>query len=139
MAGDPEGESFQRYLLSSLDRLVELFDGLSAEQLNWRPPACEANSVYALASHMLANAKENIFTVLCELRDSDRDRDADFAVADSPDALIAQWRELRAELVLALEQLSPGDLERARTHGARENVTGRDILLITARHAAEAN
>ena len=44
MASDLEVESFQRYLLSSLDRLVELFYGLSAEQLNWRPPASEASA-----------------------------------------------------------------------------------------------
>ncbi len=90
MAADPEVESFQRYLLSTLDRLVAALDGLTAEQLNWRVPAPEANSVYVLATYMLAN----VLTVICELRESGRDRDAEFAAtADSPAALQAHWRE----------------------------------------------
>lgn len=138
MAANPEVESFQRYLLSSLDRIVATLDGLTAEQLNWCPPAPEANGVYVLATHMLANVRDNILTVLCEVRESDRDRDAEFAVTvESPATLETHWRELRAEVVAALNALPPGDLDRARSHRTRENVNGRDILLITARHAAE--
>jgi hypothetical protein len=40
-------------------------------------------------------------------------------------------------VVAALDALPPGDLDRPRSHGTRENVNGRDMLLIVARHAAE--
>ncbi len=56
----PEPLLFWRYIASSLDRLVGCLDGLDAEALNWCPPAPGANSLYALATHTLGNAEENI-------------------------------------------------------------------------------
>ena len=70
---------FWRYIASSLDRLVALLDGLSADDLDWRPPAPGANSLYVLAMHTLGNAEENLLEILGG-QPIGRDREAEFAV-----------------------------------------------------------
>lgn len=60
-----EGAVYARYILSSLDRLMECIEGMEAAQWNWRPPAPETNSVYVLAVHTLGNAEENILGTVC--------------------------------------------------------------------------
>ena len=57
--------SFHRFISSSLDRLVSLVGELDEAGLNWRPPAPNANCLYALATHTLGNAEENILQTLC--------------------------------------------------------------------------
>jgi len=55
-----DGALFCRYILSSLDRLMACLDSLDERQMNGRPPADNANSVYALTTHTLGIAEENI-------------------------------------------------------------------------------
>lgn len=42
-----EVESFRRFIFSTIQDLVDGLQGLSEEQLNWRPEARETNSLYA--------------------------------------------------------------------------------------------
>src|SRR3954454_10337579 len=91
-----------RFISSSLDRLVACLDGLSADDLNWRPPAPEANSLYALAVHTLGNAEENILETLAG-QVVGRDREAEFtAQGASSEVVAARWRALRERLARAL-------------------------------------
>jgi len=79
--------------------LLQCLEGLDSVGLNWRPPAPQANSLYVLATHTLANAQQNILGVLCG-QAVERDREAEFAVAGSTaSALIEQWHALPAPLV----------------------------------------
>jgi hypothetical protein len=94
--------------------------------------------VFVLVTHMLANVRDNVLTVVCERQPSVRDRDAEFAAtAGAATELQEQWRDLRAQIVEALASIPPGDLSRPRDHRWREDVNGRDVLLFTARHVAE--
>lgn len=133
----PESLLFWRYIAGSLDRLVGCLDGLDAEALNWYPPAPGANSLYTLAMHTLGNAEENILETLCGLPVG-RDRAGEFAArGDDPATVVARWHDLRARLAAALEALPPGALDTPCQHPRRGPVTGRDILIVVARHAAE--
>ena len=128
---------FWRYIASSLDRLVGCLDGLSKAQLNWRPDAPGANSLYALATHTLGNAEENLLQTLVG-QPVVRDRDGEFAAQGaSAQALVARWATVRAVLAARLADLPAGALDVAYTHPRRGTITGREILIVVARHAAE--
>src|SRR5690349_13403642 len=93
-----EGLLFWRYIASSLDRLVAIVDGMSAEELDWRPLASGANSLYALAMHTLGNAEENLLETLGG-QPVGRDRGAEFAAqGGSAATVVARWQALRPRL-----------------------------------------
>jgi hypothetical protein len=128
---------FWRLISSSLDRLVACLDGLGADELNWRPSAPAANSLYALAIHTLGNAEENILETLGG-QAVGRDRETEFAASgDSFAGVAARWRELRERLAQTPTDLPSGALEAEYPHPRRGTVTGRAILIVVARHAAE--
>ena len=132
-----EGAIYARYILNSPDRLMACLEGMDVARINWRPPAPDTNSVYALAMHTLGNAEENILRTLCG-QPSTRDRAGEFAAqAPSIDVPHQWWQELREQLQRAMTALSAADLERAVTHPRRGVLTGREVLIVVARHAAE--
>lgn len=134
-----ESALFWGYISRSLDRLVACLDGLDVDGLNWRPAAPEANSLYVLATHTLGNAAENLLEMLGN-QPVGRDREAEFGVVAGADAaaMIAErWQSLRARIEAVLEGLPPDALDREYTHPRRGTITGREVLLIVARHAAE--
>lgn len=121
----------------SIERVVESAEGLGAGQLDWRPPAEGANSVYAIAVHVFANARENLLGTLCG-RDIPREREAEFSASGgSATALRGEWLALREELEANLSTIAAAALDRVYTHPRRGAVTGREILLVVARHTAE--
>lgn len=139
MSQPPSREAilFCRYILSSLDRLVQCLDGLDETQLNWNPPAPHANSLYTLVVHTLGNAEENLLWTLFD-QPSQRNREQEFVMeGPSADALMIRWNGLREQLQQALLSLSSFDLEREHLHPRRGSITGLDILIVVARHAAE--
>lgn len=132
-----EGATYARYILNSLDRLMACLEGMDDARLNWHPPAPGANSVYALAVHSLGNAEENILFLLCD-QPSTRDRESEFAEHfQSAAALQQRWQELREHLNVTLIGLSAADLAREIIHPRRGVLTGLEVLLVVARHAAE--
>ena len=60
-----EVESFQHFICDTIDSIVGTLDGLTAEELNWRPTAPATNRLYAIATHVLGNAEENLLGTLC--------------------------------------------------------------------------
>lgn len=137
MLAAEEALIFWRYIASSLDRLVGCLEGLSAEDLNWRPTAPGANSLVALAVHTLGNAEENLRETLAG-HAVGRDREAEFAVRDvSAGTLVTRWQILRLELPALLADLPADALDRTYAHPRRGTLTGREILIVVARHAAE--
>jgi len=132
-----EIDTYRRYIFSSLDRLVGCLSDLDDRGLNWRPPAENANSLYTLAVHTLANAEENLLGVLCG-QTMGRDREAEFAARGAaPRDVEERWRELRGCLARALAELPQTRLEEQIQHPRRGPVTGREVLLVVARHCAE--
>jgi uncharacterized damage-inducible protein DinB len=128
---------FWRYIASSLDRLVACLTDRSEAQLNWRPPAPATNSLYALAVHTLGNAEENLLQTLAG-QPVGRDRAGEFAArGDSAQVVAARWATLRAEVGARLASLPADALDVTYHHPRRGPLTGREILIVVARHAAE--
>jgi len=128
---------FWRYISSSLDRLVETAQGLSMDELVWRPPAPGTNSVQVLIVHTLGNAEENILGTL-RGQEVKRDRAHEFGtIAGNGEPPVLSWPVLRASLERALVGLQGGKLSEPVDHPRRGQITGRDVLMIVARHAAE--
>jgi uncharacterized damage-inducible protein DinB len=132
----PEIETFWKYISSSVEHLLGCLEGLSEEDINWRPLE-HANSLYVLANHVMGNIAENMLEVLCG-QPVHRQREAEFtAQGSSPEALDRQWMELKERVHNALSKFPPDDLEQSREHPRRGSMTGREVLIVVARHAAE--
>jgi hypothetical protein len=132
-----EAAVYCRYILSSLDRLVGCLNGLDETGLNWQPPAPGTNSLYALVTHTLANAEENILGTLGGQTIARRHEEEFGARGDTPDLLDARWHALRRHVTVTLAGLTSADLDGEVVHPRRGPVTGREVLLVVARHAAE--
>ena len=52
-------------------------------------------------------------------------------------AIEARWNELKDQLSDAIQALPPTELDRERDHLRRGSITGRELLIVVARHAAE--
>jgi hypothetical protein len=132
-----EIEQLWPYIERTLARMMAVVEGCSVEQLNWRPPAPETNSIFALATHTLGNARMNTLGVFCG-QPIKRDRDAEFqAVATDANASLLEWPAIRDELAAAVGALNDDAMDRVCTHPVRGEVTGREVLMLLARHAAE--
>jgi len=128
---------FWRYIASSLDRLADLVAALDEAELGWRPPARGANSLSVLAVHTFGNAEENLAGVLGGV-DVSRDREAEFQTSSCDGAELARhWTSLRPRIESVLAGLDGDALERVHPHPRRGMITGREVLIVVARHAAE--
>jgi 2'-deoxynucleoside 5'-phosphate N-hydrolase len=125
-----------RFITSTMQRLLACLDSLDESALNWRPLP-NANSLYILATHIIGNIEETVLGLVCG-QPVVRDREAEFH-ATGRDATLLQtrWRMLQTEIIQHLEQLAPADLDRERLHPRRGLLTGWEILMVVARHAAE--
>ncbi len=134
---DREVATFWRYVESSLDRIVGCLEEFDGQQLDWRPPAKGSNSLYVLAAHTLANAEENILGTLCG-QEVERHREDEFvALGGSARMIEDRWLQLRGRIGSALAELPASVLDREVRHPRRGDITGREVLLVVARHAAE--
>ena len=123
-------------ITETVDELVACLEGLDGESLDWKP-LDDANSLYVLATHTMGNVRHNLLNVLCGLPIT-RDRDAEFVVrGGSATEIEARWNELKARISSAIEDLPPTEMDRERDDPNRGIITGRELLLFVARHAAE--
>jgi len=70
--GRTELESFRHFIVNTIDSLVGSLDGLDEAELNWRPGAPATNSLYAIVTHVLGNAEENLLGTLLTGRGTGR-------------------------------------------------------------------
>jgi hypothetical protein len=132
-----EAEAFWKSISGTLDRFMDVVADCSVEELNWRPPAPETNSIYVLAVHTLANARQNVLGKTCG-QDVTRNRDEEFVqVATEENASIPWWPQLRADIEQALAGIEQSRLDARIEDPDRGTVFGREYLLLVARHAAE--
>lgn len=130
-------EAFWGALRASMQRLLGALEELSPEQLNWKPEAEGANSLFVLATHTMGNIAENVLEILGG-RPVGRDREAEFrAGGDSAEALAQRWEELRRQVEPVLTGLTGADLERDYRHPRRGQVSGYTVCFVVADHAAE--
>jgi uncharacterized damage-inducible protein DinB len=127
---------FWRYIASSIDQLIATLDGLTPREINQTPTAT-ANSLYVLATHTLGTTAENLLKVLCG-QPVHRQRAAEFAAqGDSLDALHQQWQTLRGHIQAHLAEVDNDTLGDVRAHPRRGQISGREVLIVVARHCAE--
>jgi hypothetical protein len=136
MSPDKKIDSFWSFIRSSLDRILLCLDGPDETGLNWRP-LDNANSLYVLATHTIGNVEENILGVLCH-QNINRQREDEFKVRGSSNEPIQKkWLEMQERIPSHLAQLSSIDLDKEYEHPRRGRITGCDVLIVVARHAAE--
>lgn len=124
------------YITSSVDRLLATLQDLPRAALDWRPHA-NASSLTVLAVHIIGNIEETVWGVVC-VQPVARDRTAEFAAEALQPALIQRrWQTLRSQIDGWLAQTSGADLARRCEHPRRGPMSGYEILLVVARHAAE--
>jgi len=132
----PEIELFWKYIVSSVDHILATMDGLEGDDLDWRP-LDNASSLAILAIHTMGNLEENLLEILCG-QPVHRQRDAEFAARGTTvEALRQRWQDLQARIIAALESVPPIELDRERDHPRRGRLSGRAVLMVAARHAAE--
>jgi Protein of unknown function (DUF664) len=106
-----EVRAYRDSISTRLSLICHALDGLSAEQLNWRPLP-DGNSAWVLATHTLGNARAWVLGIACG-QQVGRDRPAEFAASGSDtEALRADVERFMAEVATALEGLTAADLER---------------------------
>lgn len=140
---DAEIVSLSRQVRSILERVCACLDGLSEEQLNWRPPIDGANSLYVIATHTLGNARAFILGIACG-QPLERDRPAEFrASGGDAAALTAQARRLSDDIEAALAGLRPSELDRRLLppqslwgEGEPEEISVREAVLHVVEHAS---
>ncbi len=129
--------SFWWFTHRSLEGFMEILGELSIEELNWRPPAPETNSIYALTAHVLGNVRMHVFRVLLG-ETIERDREGEFrSVADASNVPVPAWPELRQEVEDALAALPSDILDRTFEHPVYGPMPGREVLMVMMRHTAE--
>jgi uncharacterized damage-inducible protein DinB len=133
---DNEVAMYWGYIKSSVDRILRCLEGLDETDLNWKP-LDNANSLYVIATHTIANIEANILGVLCQ-QDIVRHREEEFKARGSSTAPILQkWLDVQDNISAHLMNLTSKDLDKEYDHPRREKITGRDLLIVVARHAAE--
>ncbi len=132
-----EAAAFWRFLSQTLDQFVQMMDGLAVEELNWRPPAPDTNSIYVLASHTLGNVRWSILELLGG-EHVNRDRDQEFqSIADASNVPMPGWTALRADLERAMAGLAAEAMDMRFAHPVFGDLSGREVLIVVIRHAAE--
>jgi len=133
----PEVASFWRAIRETVDRLLATLDGLSDEQINWRPAAPEANPLSVLAIHTMGNVEENILETLCG-QPVNRQRDQEFQESGASVAAIQErWQQLQTRIEAALTPVTTSALTGSFKHPGRPEESGYDVLILVARHAGE--
>lgn len=137
MTVHPEIALLTRKLTNAVDRIFACIEGIDSDELNWKPPAPDTNSLYVLGTHITGNVRQNIMVVLGGAPD-DRDRDAEFmASGSSAQELVDRWNEVKAQITARLHELGGDILEREYDHPRRGPSTGRELLINAIAHANE--
>ena len=132
-----EAESVAAALIASVDGILASFEGLSVEELNWRPPVPQPNTLVIIATHVLGNTTLNVLGMFGGAEVS-RVREEEFAVEGDVVAQIRdRWSALKVEIgeVVAGAPAEAWGEEIEYFTGGR--VTRREALLSAHRHASE--
>lgn len=136
MDNSPEIDLYWDKIRNTVDEMVACLEGLDSDSLNWKP-LDDANSLCVLATHTMGNVRHNFLSILCG-GPITRDRDSEFAAMGASVAEIeAGWNELQCRISEAIRELPPDDLDRVRDDPQRGKITGRELMILVARHAAE--
>lgn len=142
MAG--EGAQFATVLERIARDVMKQLDGVPDDVLNRPVPLPDANTLYAIATH-LAGSTEFWAVQMASGRDVGRHRQAEFRATGDGPALIARYERLIAAIHGALDNLPDKAMESIppqppaeyrSTGGLGETLTLRDCLLHAVEHGA---
>ncbi len=109
-----ETDLYVRSLLEMLGAVGRRLDGLTPSDLNYRSPLPDANTLYAIATHVFGNTEAWVLGIVCGLP-AVRDRNAEFrAAGDDVGALIERGRSLSEAIGKALGALPSGLMDERR-------------------------
>jgi len=124
------------------DEVFAALEGLPVEGLNWRPPLPNANSPFAIATHIVGSGEWWILRNLCGQART-RDREAEFHAEATPAGLAplrarfdAWLRECRAALAALPREEWERVREVPRPAGEPRWLTGRQCMLHSLEHTA---
>lgn len=127
---------YWRFIVDSVENMMECLSGLREDELNWRP-LDTANSLYVLSTHTMGNIEQNVYGGICD-QPFHRDRQAEFeAKWESTRDIKNHWEKLRDQISTCLEEAPATRLDRKKNYPGLGLMTGRETLIIVARHAAE--
>jgi hypothetical protein len=140
---DAELAAYDRSIDRRFGLVVECIRGLTAEQLNFRPSAGDANSLWALATHIGGNARAWICGIAAGT-DMGRDRPGEFAASGrDAAALLAHVEAARATVLAALHGIAPARLDMRLVpaqelwgEGPPREISVRDAVLQVIEHAS---
>ncbi len=116
------------------DELRKEVRGMDTESLNWKP-APETNSIAVLVIHTLGSEGE-VYRIVANVP-SDRDRLAEFQVAENEADLLAKLDEADALIDELAAKITLADLEAARPRRQNPPETGLHWLVTNYGHARE--
>jgi hypothetical protein len=116
------------------DDLRKEVRGMDTESLNWKP-APETNSIAILVVHTLGSEAE-VYRIVANVP-SDRDRDAEFMVAETEADLLAHLDAADVLIDELAAQITSADLEASRPRRKNPPETGLHWLVTNYGHARE--
>jgi uncharacterized damage-inducible protein DinB len=126
---------YEEHVQRGLSGVLAQLEGLSDEEVNWRPLPT-ANSLAAIATHVMGNLAQYLWVLGGP--PYARDREAEFRVeAVQVEDLRRRGQTLEQTVAQVLRQLPPGALDRTFEHPRQGTKTGRELLLSLITHLAE--
>lgn len=136
---DQEIETYLPGIVRPIESILAGLDGLSVEQLNWRPGVPDANSAWVVATHIVSSVEEALLHYIGGAEVA-RNREAEFAsrITDISDVdrLKSRWDAIADALPAALGSVTSADLARTRSHPFFGDVPGQVILREAVGHAS---
>lgn len=121
----------------TVNLLFDVLDSMPEDQVYFRLPVPDANSIPGLLMHVLGNIEQTILSTLAGGPDT-RDREAELRTTDwTREQVHERWDTIRGKIGPALAGLPDGRLETVFSHPRLGDRTGFDLLLNVARHASE--
>lgn len=124
-------------IIDAVQGVMDSLDGLSPEELDWRPATGSGNSLAILAAHVLGSAEEKILEFFGG-QSIGRVRDREFLTgAAQASAVVERWTEVKASFPGVVAALPLEDWDTPRGQNDLTQLTGRALLLLVHRHASE--
>ncbi len=132
-----EREALLRAFQRPIEEILSCLDSLRGDEIDRKIPEQTGNGVLAIATHVIANAEENVIERLGGT-EVGRARAAEFeAKGTTGDPVRDRWNDLLPKIVTVLTDLPEDGLEREIDHPNRGLITGREVLLVVVRHSNE--
>jgi uncharacterized damage-inducible protein DinB len=122
-------------LMEQFERIhAEIFkwsEGLTDDQLNWKPPVKDTNSIGNLMSHILG---AEMFSVVERVgrQSVNRDRSAEFGDRVTRQGLVQRCAEVEKRVRETLDELTAADLNRIVTTANGEARAGKFLLYLVS-------